>query len=87
MSEPKEPILVDEMSVAGADIEEVIHTRIGPAIDGIPVPLAVLSMVATICLILKPEIEPEKLQDAITSISHGIMLTLSDLPSGPKDLN
>ena len=71
---------LQKIEVSGESIVQVMNERLGPAIDGLPIPLAVMSLLAACCFILKPDASTDTIERTITTTSQHLMLSLADLP-------
>ena len=73
---PPSPAAVDHFEVSGEALQTIIDTKLGPAVEGLPVPHAILAMLTLSVLILSPDIPIEKLQTIVQSQSEALVLSV-----------
>lgn len=66
-----------KIEASGKDIQALILAKLGPAVEGEPVSLAVLSMLSLSILLMKPDITVEQLQDCVLSTSSYMITCLA----------
>jgi len=69
------------IKVDGEEIQRIIYEKIGPALDGEKRGHAIMALIAFTVDLMKPDITPDELQNAIMSTSEYLVLLLSDSPS------
>lgn len=74
--------MIQQVSVDGKDIQRLIFDRLMPAIEGEPLGHSVLSLLTLSVLLMRPDIDIEKLQDVVMSTSEHMILSMTDMPEG-----
>lgn len=78
---------IEKFEADGQEIQRIIYTRLMPAVDGESLGHSVLSLIAFSIILMKPDIDMDRLQEIITSVSQTIILHLSGADIDPKDWN
>lgn len=72
-----------QVTVEGAALQPIIFDKLMPALLGIPHDHGVLAMLTLCAIIMRPNIEPEKLHEVVMKTSEALVLNLSDdVPAG-----
>lgn len=80
---PTLPMPIAEMTeVPGAEIQQLIWERLMPALDGLPIPHAVLAMLSFCVIILKPNATPDELGFTVEEASKMIITSLAPVKEG-----
>lgn len=77
--------VIEEVEIDGKTIQMLIKERLLPALEGLPVGYALLSMLTTCVLIMKPDCEVEELKSAVHAASETLVLALADVSSKPAN--
>jgi len=66
-----------KFEVSGEEVKDLIEEKLGPAVDGEAVPLAILTMLTFSIMLMKPDIDVEELKDIVMSTSGHIIQSLT----------
>lgn len=72
---------IQKFAADGKAIQQLIYGRILPTLDGEPLGHCVLATIASAVILMKPDIDMDKLQEIITAVSQTIILHISEAKS------
>ena len=73
---------IQQVTVDGADIQQLIFNKLAPACEGEQISHSVLGMLTYITLLMKPDIDLPDLQKIVMDTSEYMIMQLAPAPVG-----
>lgn len=83
MSTQQTPI-IEQVEIDGDQIQQVIFDNLMPALDNVPIGLAITAMLGFSTLLMKPDISPDGLSEVLGETSKFLVMLLSSVDAASE---
>ena len=80
-----QPPVIEQLEVDGEAVQKVVFDNLMPALDQLPLGLAITSMLAFCVLLMKPNISGDGLSEVLGETSKFIVMMLASIEQAPED--